>query len=71
MQEGVITCPECGARTVEPMPENACLRFFECPACNVLLRPRTGDCCVFCSYGDAGCPPVAVAGRWSTADRRL
>ena len=70
MQTGVITCPECGTRTAEPMPDNACLRFFECPACQVPLRPRAGDCCVFCSYGDAPCPPKAVDGRRSTVNRR-
>ncbi|HET9602775.1 MAG TPA: GDCCVxC domain-containing (seleno)protein [Gemmatimonadales bacterium] len=70
MQAGVITCPECGARTAEPMPENACLRFFECPVCQVLLRPMAGDCCVFCSYGDAPCPPVAVDGRQPTVNGR-
>jgi len=40
------------------MPEDACLWFFECPGCGVLLRPKPGDCCVFCSFGDAPCPPV-------------
>ncbi|HET8634080.1 MAG TPA: GDCCVxC domain-containing (seleno)protein [Gemmatimonadales bacterium] len=69
MQAGVITCPECGTRSSEPMPENACMRFFECPSCRVLLRPRAGDCCVFCSYGDTPCPPVAVNGQQSTVDR--
>lgn len=58
MQVGILTCPECGSRTEESMPENACLRFFECPACHVLLKPAAGDCCVFCSFGDAPCPPV-------------
>ncbi|WP_349666169.1 GDCCVxC domain-containing (seleno)protein, partial [Sinorhizobium sp. 6-117] len=23
-----------------------------------LLRPRPGDCCVFCSFGSVKCPPV-------------
>jgi hypothetical protein len=63
MQTGVIACPECGTCTEEPMPENACLRCFECPACRVLLRLKTGDCCVFCSYGDSPCPPVIADGR--------
>ena len=22
------------------------------------LRPRSGDCCVFCSYGTVKCPPI-------------
>jgi len=39
------------------MPDDACLHFFECLGCRTVLRPRPGDCCVFCSYGDAPCPP--------------
>lgn len=56
-ETATITCPRCGARTVEEMPEDACLHWFACPACGELLRPKPGDCCVFCSYGDATCPP--------------
>jgi len=25
--------------------------FYRCTACDVLLKPLPGDCCVFCSYG--------------------
>ncbi|MGI8731262.1 MAG: GDCCVxC domain-containing (seleno)protein, partial [Solirubrobacteraceae bacterium] len=25
--------------------------------CGERLRPRGGDCCVFCSFGDMPCPP--------------
>jgi hypothetical protein len=55
--QSTLTCPECQAKTTETMPENACVFFFECPKCKVLLRPLAGDCCVFCSYGDHECPP--------------
>ncbi|WP_281407879.1 GDCCVxC domain-containing (seleno)protein, partial [Mesorhizobium sp. M2E.F.Ca.ET.209.01.1.1] len=46
---------------------DACLFFYECRECGTLLRPKTGDCCVFCSYGDVPCPPIqeARAGRQS------
>ena len=27
-------------------------------ACGTLLRPKSGDCCVFCSYGTVPCPPI-------------
>lgn len=54
----VLTCPTCGAESVEDMPTDACLYFFECPACHARLRPKPGDCCVFCSYGSVRCPPV-------------
>ncbi|MGJ0427313.1 GDCCVxC domain-containing (seleno)protein [Methylocystis sp.] len=23
-----------------------------------LLKPKAGDCCIFCSYGDMPCPPI-------------
>ncbi len=39
------------------MPENACVHFYECTDCHTLLRPRRGECCVFCSYGSSKCPP--------------
>ncbi|WP_116473078.1 GDCCVxC domain-containing (seleno)protein [Zobellella maritima] len=55
-----ITCPKCGHREVEIMLEDSCQYFYECKKCNVVLKPRHGDCCVFCSYGDTPCPPVQL-----------
>jgi hypothetical protein len=56
-----ITCPKCGARRKETMPTDACQFFYECTGCGVLLRPKPGDCCVFCSYGSVKCPPTQPA----------
>jgi len=56
--QSTITCPECGRRTEETMPTNACLYFFDCLGCGATLKPRAGDCCVFCSYGSVACPPI-------------
>jgi hypothetical protein len=56
--ESALTCPACGATSVETMPTDACLYFHECASCHTLLRPKKGDCCVFCSYGSVKCPPV-------------
>lgn len=56
--DSTITCPECGFRKTERMPEDACLFFYTCYSCGVRLRPKAGDCCVFCSYGDVKCPPI-------------
>ena len=58
--ESTLTCPVCAARQTETMPTNACVYFYECPACRTLLKPLSGDCCVFCSYGDVKCPPIQV-----------
>jgi hypothetical protein len=54
----IVRCPHCGGKSEEEMPQNACVYFFECPACGTRLQPESGDCCVFCSYGSVACPPV-------------
>ncbi|WP_412069979.1 GDCCVxC domain-containing (seleno)protein [Rubrivirga sp. IMCC43871] len=54
-----ITCPECGTPTEAEMPTDACVFFWDCPACAAVIRPKAGDCCVFCSYADRPCPPIA------------
>jgi hypothetical protein len=56
--ESVLACPQCGFAKAETMPVDACLFFYECTRCHVLLRPKPGDCCVFCSYGSVKCPPM-------------
>jgi len=53
-----ITCPACGFKQLETMPTDACQYFYECKGCGELLRPKPGDCCVFCSYGTVPCPPI-------------
>jgi len=54
----VITCPECGHQTIEQMPTDACQHFYVCKGCGEKLKPKPGDCCVFCSYGSVRCPLV-------------
>jgi YHS domain-containing protein len=54
--QSLVTCPNCGNQAQETMPTDACLFFYECPGCHAILRPRSGDCCVFCSYGSIPCP---------------
>jgi hypothetical protein len=56
--ESVLTCPACAFQKHETMPEDACQYFYECASCETLLRPKQGDCCVFCSYGTVKCPPI-------------
>ena len=55
--ESTLTCPVCGGRSSEVMPSDACLFFWSCPACAARIKPKPGDCCVFCSYGSVACPP--------------
>jgi hypothetical protein len=63
MKESVLTCPKCGHAKREVMPEDACQYFYECEACKEVLRPKAGDCCVFCSYGSAACPSKTATSR--------
>nr|WP_235604028.1 GDCCVxC domain-containing (seleno)protein [Luteimonas sp. JM171] len=56
--QSTLTCPQCRVQSVEIMPTDACWFFFECGTCAQMLRPKAGDCCVFCSYGSVPCPPI-------------
>ncbi|MBK6628184.1 MAG: MerC domain-containing protein [Flavobacteriales bacterium] len=53
-----LTCPNCGHRKHELMPTDACVYFYECEKCKTVLKPKQGDCCVYCSYGTVKCPPI-------------
>jgi hypothetical protein len=53
-----LTCPACAAISSSTMPVDRCVYFYECPHCKIVLKPKPGDCCVFCSYGDRRCPFV-------------
>ncbi|MDA9231158.1 hypothetical protein N9O56_01130 [Rickettsiales bacterium] len=55
--KSTITCPNCKKRIIEEMPTNSCLFFYDCPECKKTIKPKKGDCCVFCSYGNNPCPP--------------
>jgi len=58
----MITCPQCRTARVETMPIDACQYYYECTQCKTLLRPKPGDCCVFCSYGSVPCPAISSVG---------
>jgi len=45
------------------MPMTACQWYYECESCHALLKPKPGDCCVYCSYGTVPCPPVQLHGK--------
>ncbi len=53
----ILTCPDCGFKERVEMPTNACQHFYRCQGCEKVLKPKQGDCCVFCSYADVKCPP--------------
>ncbi|WOK08526.1 GDCCVxC domain-containing (seleno)protein [Imperialibacter roseus] len=59
--ESKITCPKCGHQKDETMPTDACQFFYECESCHEVLKPKAGDCCVYCSYGTKPCPPIQMS----------
>ncbi len=63
LTESTVTCPSCGHQQTEDMPTDACQYFYECKGCKTLLKPKPGDCCIFCSYGSMPCPPVQSEGQ--------
>ena len=64
--DSVITCPQCGFAKRAAMPTDACQFYYECEGCKALLRPKPGDCCVFCSFGSVRCPPMQMKGSSSS-----
>ena len=57
-EQSEITCPSCGYKKTETMPTDVCVIKYNCEKCNAELRPKEGDCCVFCSYGSHKCPSM-------------
>ena len=56
--KSTITCPDCGYQKEETMHEGSCQFFYECEKCKSVLRPKKGDCCVYCSFGSVKCPSI-------------
>ena len=56
--ESTLTCPHCGHQAIEQMPTDACQFFYDCKGCGERMKPKPGDCCVFCSYGSVSCTPM-------------
>jgi hypothetical protein len=46
----------------ETMPIDARQFYYECGNGKALLRPNSGDCCVFCSFGTMKCPSIQAQG---------
>jgi hypothetical protein len=61
--ESTLTCPACQHQAVETMPTDACQFFYDCKGCGTRLKPRSGDCCVFCSFGSVPCPSIQQNGK--------
>ncbi|WP_082905857.1 GDCCVxC domain-containing (seleno)protein [Bradyrhizobium centrolobii] len=56
--QSTLTCPACHHQATVIMPTDACQFFYDWKGCGTRLKPKAGDCCVFCSYGTVPCPPI-------------
>lgn len=55
-----IICSTCGHQSKETMPTDFCQYFYDCRNCGAQMKPKAGDCCVYCTYGSVPCPPVQM-----------
>lgn len=58
--KSTITCPICGHQKKETMPADTCQYFYEYENYKTVLKPKQGDCFVYCSYGSEKCPSIQV-----------
>lgn len=58
--QSTISCPNCNHNKKEMMSHDACEFFYECENCKIVLKPRQGDCCIYCSYGNVKCPSMQL-----------
>jgi len=56
-KETAITCPKCGHKQREDIPETHCQPFYKCKGCNkvISMQKDSKNCCVFCEYADKKC----------------
>lgn len=58
VMQSEITCPKCGHKKMETMPTDVCTIKYNCEKCGEEMRPKNGDCCVFCTHGTHKCPSM-------------
>ncbi|SNX29545.1 hypothetical protein SAMN06295945_1923 [Polynucleobacter meluiroseus] len=50
-----ITCPNCQSQEVFKLSPGNSQQFYRCPSCSNILKAKSGDCCIFCSFGSEDC----------------
>ncbi|WP_304608924.1 MULTISPECIES: GDCCVxC domain-containing (seleno)protein [unclassified Polynucleobacter] len=54
-QHTIITCPNCYGQETLEISQGYSQHLYRCPSCSIILKPRSGDCCIFCSFGSQDC----------------
>ncbi|MGK0270323.1 MAG: hypothetical protein ACI88H_000966 [Cocleimonas sp.] len=60
--ESTLTCPHCDYKQTETLLENISPINFRCDSCLKLVRINTGECCIYCNYGDYPCIQTQIIG---------
>ena len=60
IRTAIIKCPKCGHKNEEKIPTSLWQYFYVCLKCQFELKPKEGECCVFCSYGSVKCMPKQI-----------
>src|SRR5664280_1528719 len=68
-QDSAITLPALRHGEVGTNATDACQFFYDCMGCGARLKPKPGDCCVFCSYGSL--PYGSACLCYHSRDRRM
>jgi len=62
ISDSLLTCPNCGNKQPEEMPENTCQYSYRCSSCDEVIKTPKGECCVYCVYGDYPCLQAQLVG---------
>ncbi|WP_370652568.1 GDCCVxC domain-containing (seleno)protein [Polynucleobacter sp.] len=54
-QHSIITCPNCQGHEILEIPQGYPQHLYRCPSCSIILKPKSGDCCIFCSFANVDC----------------
>jgi len=60
--ESILTCPYCAYKKSEVLQENISLTNFRCESCQQVVKISSGECCVYCQYGDYPCINAQIVG---------
>ncbi|WP_371743194.1 GDCCVxC domain-containing (seleno)protein [Polynucleobacter sp. MWH-UH35A] len=52
--QSIVTCPYCQASEIMSSEEGA-QHLYRCRSCSAILKPKSGDCCILCSFGNRDC----------------
>ncbi len=48
-----LVCPQCSTHIATSIEHSACIVSHTCNGCGIVIRPRTGEGCIFSPYGNA------------------